>query len=276
MNRLILVLLLLLGLSPVISAQLTQPDTIHFKAGKNLVTLRGQAQQVWFYPATGTNLHHKILFAPGDGGHRGFAITIAEQLSALGYDVYALDTRHYLASFTGKTPLTPTDVMADFHTLAAKISSQADERITLAGWSTGAGLSVLAAADVNKADYDGLLAISLGKTNIRGWRCIDNLATWFGKTPHEATFQSEEFVPKIAPLPVFVIQSSRDEFIPNDEAEYLFVRTKRPKRFRLIHANNHSFAGNREAFFAAVRHGLQWITHSSLLTSASAEDKTVS
>lgn len=272
MNRMLLILLLLLSLLPAVPAQST--DTIQFKAGKNLVTLRGQAQKVWFYPATGLSLHHKILFAPGDGGHRGFAITIAEQLSAFGYDVYALDTRHYLASFTGKTLLTPTAVMADFHTLAAKIDSQTNERITLAGWSTGAGLSVLAAADVNKADYDGLLAISLGKANILGWRCIDNLSTWFGKTPHEATFQSEEFVRQIAPLPVFVIQSSRDEFIPQEEAEYLFVRTKRPKRFRLIHAQSHSFAGNREAFFAALQHGLQWITHLSPLNPASAEDKT--
>ena len=274
MNRLLLILLLLLSLSPAIPAHST--DTVHFKVGKNLVTLRGQAQKVWFYPATGTNLHHKILFAPGDGRHRGFAITIAEQLSALGYDVYALDTRHYLASFTSKMPLTPTEVMADFHTLAAKISSPDNERITLAGWSTGAGLSVLAAADAKKADYDGLLAISLGKTNILGWRCIDNLASWFGKTPHEPTFKTEEYVPQIAPLPVFVIQSSRDEFIPQEEAEYLFVRTKRPKRFRLIHANNHSFAGNREAFFVALQHGLRWITHLSPPKSALADDKPAS
>lgn len=259
MNRLLLVLFLWLSLSPAIPAQSTQPDTLHFKTGKNAVTLRGQAQKVWFYPAAGTSQHHKILFAPGDGGHRGFAVMIAEKLSAQGYDVYALDTRHYLASFTGKRPLAPTDVMADFHTLAEKISHQPDERITLAGWSTGAGLVVLAAAAENKADYDGVLAISLGKANILGWRCLDNLASWLGQTPHEPTFQSEEFVPKIAPLPVFVIQSSRDEFIPQEDAEYVFVRTKRPKRFRLIHANNHSFAGNREEFFAALEHAMQWI-----------------
>ncbi len=265
MNRLLGGLLLLLSLSPAIPAQNPTAETIHFKAGKNLVTLRGQAQKVWFYPATGTNLHHKILFVPGDGGHRGFAITIASQLSAFGYDVYALDTRHYLASFKGKTALTPMDVMTDFHTLAEKIRSKDGERITLAGWSTGAGLAVLGAAAVNKANYDGVLAISLGKTNILGWHCIDSLVTWFGKLPHEPTFQSEEFVPQIAPLPVLIIQSSRDEFIPNAEAAYLFVRTKRPKRFRLIHANSHSFAGNREGFFVALQQGLRWILHSAPL-----------
>lgn len=262
MKKLIGIIALTLSLSTVLLAQTLPPATVAFKAGKNLVSLRGQVQQVWFYPATGANLHHKILFAPGDGGHHGFAITIAEKLAALGYDVYTIDTRHYLASFTRKTPLTTSEAMADFHTLAEKIRQQVGEKITLAGWSTGAGLAVLAAADENKTDYDGLLAVSLGKTNILGWRAVDNFATWFGKIPHEPTFKTEEYVPKIAPLPMFVIQSSGDEFIPNEDAEYLFVRTKRPKRFRLIHANSHSFAGNREAFFAAVQHGLQWILHS--------------
>ena len=261
MSRFPRVALLVLSLAVVLLAQSVSAQSL--KPGKNLALLRGQEQQVWFYPATGTSLHHKILFAPGDGGHRGFAITIAEQLSASGYDVYALDTRHYLASFTGKTHLTPAEVMTDFHALAEKIGRKADERITLAGWSTGAGLMVLAAADENKTDYDGLMAISLGKTNILGWRALDNFAAWFGKTPHEPTFQSEDYVSKIAPLPVFVIQSSRDEFIPQEDAEYVFVRTKRPKRFRLIHAHSHSFAGNREEFFAVLQHGLQWLTHSS-------------
>ena len=272
MKRL-LTILILLSLSLALHAQSVALSPLHFQAGKNQVTVRGQVQKVWFYPAVGTSLHHKILFAPGDGGHRGFAILIAEKLAALGYDVYTLDTRHYLASFTGKTQLTPSDVMTDFHTLAQQISGNSTEKITLAGWSTGAGLSVLAAANEDKTDYDGLLAISLGKTNILGWRCVDTLATWFGKVPHEPTFQSAEYVSRIAPLPVFVIQSSRDEFIPQEDAEYVFVQAKRPKHFRLIHANNHSFAGKREEFFAALQHGFQWITQFPSRTSTAANDK---
>jgi hypothetical protein len=48
-------------------------------------------------------------------------------------------------------------------------------------------------------------------------------------------------------------------FAPNEEAEALFVTTKRPKHFALIHANNHSFESNRDGFFAALRQGMQWI-----------------
>ena len=56
------------------------------KPGKNEVTIRGQRQTVYFYHAEGTGPHRKILFAPGDGGWRGFATTITKELAKAGYD----------------------------------------------------------------------------------------------------------------------------------------------------------------------------------------------
>jgi pimeloyl-ACP methyl ester carboxylesterase len=259
MKRLFALLLVLLVTTLCLPTALAHTSMSEIKPGKISVTIRGQRQKLFFYPGAGPAPHHKVLFAPGDGGHRGFAITIAEKLAASGYDVYALDTKHYLSSFTGRTRLTEPKVMADFHQLADSVSGKPGEQVTLAGWSTGAGLAVLAAADANKASYDGLIAISLGKANILGWRWVDNFTYLTGKLPKEPAFQSDEYLPKIAPLPVFVIQSSGDQFIPNEEAEALFVTTKRPKYFALIHANNHSFVSNRDGFFKALQQGMQWI-----------------
>ncbi|MGH9802938.1 MAG: hypothetical protein ACRD82_21430 [Blastocatellia bacterium] len=94
--------------------------------------------------------------------------------------------------------------------------------------------------------------------------------------PKEPAFQSDAYLPKIAPLPVFVIQSSSDQFIPNEEAEALFVTTKHPKHFTLIHANNHSFESNRDEFFAALQQGMQWIArHEPHATPVQARTETV-
>ena len=239
-----------------------------FQPGKNVITLRGQAQRLYFFPGAAiasVQTHHRILFAPGDGGWRGFAITMAAQLAAQGNDVYALDTKHYLSSFThGKSVLTPAAVMSDFHELAARIQSQSSEsqpaeKIILVGWSTGAGLTVLAAAHEDKTAYEGLIAVSLGKTNILGWRCRDNLTYLTNQLPNEPTYQTENYLPQVTPLPIFVIQSSNDQFIPNEEAEALFIQTRHPKRFTLIHAHDHSFNGKRAEFFTALQQGLHWI-----------------
>src|SRR6266403_3080390 len=68
------------------------------KPGKAEMSIRGHRQSIHFYPAVGTRPHKKVLFAPGDRGMRGFAVTIAEELARAGYDVYGLDTRQYLKS----------------------------------------------------------------------------------------------------------------------------------------------------------------------------------
>ena len=49
--------------------------------------LRGQREDVYYYPAAGA-ARGKILFAPGDGGWRGFAIDIAQTLAGWGYAAY--------------------------------------------------------------------------------------------------------------------------------------------------------------------------------------------
>lgn len=105
--------------------------------GKNLIPLRGQTQHIYFLPhatSSVTRPTRKILFVPGDGGWRSFAIQIATGMAAQGNDVYALDTKHYLSSFThGKQHLTTADVMRDFHELATRIQARPNETISLVG-----------------------------------------------------------------------------------------------------------------------------------------------
>ena len=113
---------------------------------KPAIEIRGRAQNVYYYPASSKPPRGKILFAPGDGGWRGFAVEIAQEASSWGYDVYGFDTKHYLESFTGKTMLSEADVMKDMRSVASAIRSDAGERVIFIGWSEGAGLGVLQAA----------------------------------------------------------------------------------------------------------------------------------
>jgi fermentation-respiration switch protein FrsA (DUF1100 family) len=246
--------LVMLLLPVSVSAQTPAP-------GKNTPVVRGQAQEIYFYPATGTRLNRKILFAPGDGGWRGFAVTIAQTMASWGYDVYGLNTKRYLMSFTGKTTLRETDVMNDFRQLAHWMGAGESERITLVGWSEGAGLCLLAAASrENKTIFNGLIAVGLAESTVLGWRWIDNLTYITKKEPNEPKFLSADYLPAVAPLPLVMLQSSQDEYISIDAARRLFSIATEPKRFQLIEARNHRFDGNTDEFFKALREGLEWIT----------------
>jgi uncharacterized protein len=223
------------------------------------MTIRGQKQEIHYYPAAGTRLNKKLLFAPGVGGWRGWAITVAETMASWGYDVYGLDTKVYLDSFTGQTPLTETDVMNDFREIAAWMTQRSGERVTLVGWSEGAGLGVLVAAgENNKQTFSALVTFGLGDENVIGWHWSDNL-TSFVKTPHEPTFRAADYMAKVAPLPLLMIQSSHDQYTPLDEANRLFALAREPKRFVLVQGLDHRFDGNQQEFFLRLREGLEWV-----------------
>jgi alpha-beta hydrolase superfamily lysophospholipase len=231
-------------------------------SGKNSLEIRGVEQAVYFYaaPAHGVRSAPKVLFAPGDLGMHGLAITIAETIASWGYDVYALDTRRYLSGFTGKTPLTVTDVMGDFRQIAAWMHPGPGERISLVGWSEGAGLCLLAAAsEENKRAFSGLVVFGLTETNALTWRWSDLLPSTLRKRSTDPEFGSLEFLSRVAPSPLVMIQSTGDQYVSVEAARRLFAAAKEPKRFVLIDARNHRFEGNQQGLFKAIREGLEWL-----------------
>lgn len=243
----------ILSVGSWLQAQVPQP-------GKNKLIIRGQQQDVYFYPAAGAGLHYKVLFAPGDGGWRGFAITMAEQMAATGYDVYGLDTRRYLQSFTGATVLTTAEVASDFAQMARWVRQGGSERVLLAGWSEGAGLGLAAVCEPgNRAVFAGLVAVGTTESNILGWRWSDMTAQLTKKLPHEPTFKSADLIAKVSPLPLFMIASTGDEYVAPEITRRLFAMAGEPKRLSVIDARDHKFSGSTEKFFRTLREGLTWI-----------------
>jgi fermentation-respiration switch protein FrsA (DUF1100 family) len=232
-------------------------------AGRNTVALRGQPQDLYCYPAQGLTGRPlgKVLFLPGDGGWRGFAIDMAQTAASFGYDVCGWDTKRYLTGFTsGQTTLKATDVAGDARVIARWMTRGGSEAVTLAGWSEGAGLGLLAvAADENKKTFSGLVAIGLPDYAFLGWRWADNLTYLSKKDPTEPRFDTLPYMGKVAPRPLAMIHSSQDEYVSPEAAKKLYEAAAQPKRFFLIQARNHRYDGNREDFFRALREALQWI-----------------
>jgi pimeloyl-ACP methyl ester carboxylesterase len=228
--------------------------------GRNKVVVRGQSQDIYYFPGQGSGPHRKVLFAPGDGGWRGFANDVAENLQAAGYDVYGLDTRRYLTSFTGKTVLTPSDVAGDMRQLAEWMRQGSAERILLAGWSEGAGLGLAAASDAsNRSVFAGLVAIGMTPRNILAWRYSDLWAEIARKLPNEPIFSSADYIGKVSPLPLFIIASEHDEYTSPEEARQMASLAREPKQFVIVDAKDHKYAGNTEVFFQTLRHALTWV-----------------
>jgi hypothetical protein len=227
------------------------------------VILEGKKINIYFYP--GAKVPNPpgqaVFFAPGDGGWRGFAITIAESLSSWGCDTYGMDKKDYLELLVNRKTDKPTDVMHDYHTIGLWIQKGSQEPVTIIGWSEGAGLGILAASsEENRGIYDGLVTLGLGDSNILGWRKADYITYLTHKEPDEPKFLASDYISKVSPLPFFMIVSEADEYVPHDESLKLFAQAQEPKKFILIEkARNHQFDGNTAGFFKELRNGLLWI-----------------
>jgi len=239
-------------------ALLAQPPA----AGRNAFLLRGQRQDVYWIPSAiaAKRPAGKVLFFPGDGGWRGFAIDIGRAMASWGYDVFGVDTKRYLESFTsGKATLQEAEVTADMREFAAWVRQGAKEPVHLVGWSEGAGLGLLGVVTKESGQlFTGLIALGLPERTILGWRAADNITWITKKLPNEPTFRPMDYMAKVA-APLLMIHSSGDEYTPVEAARKMFAAGGEPKRFVLVQARNHHYDGGRDEFFRALSEGLGWL-----------------
>lgn len=223
--------------------------------------LRGAKQTLYFYdPQPGKGDPPVALVCSGDGGWHLFITDVAERLASRGYPVVGLDSKEYLASLSKPKALAPAQVTEDLGALLSFAESQTQTKsAVLVGWSEGAGLAVLGALDpAARHTLRGVVAIGLPELNELAWRWSDAVIYVTHKVPNEPTFNSKDYVGRLPPLPLAVIQSSHDEFVPIETAREIFARAQEPKQFTLIEATSHHFDGQREAFWQALDRALAW------------------
>jgi alpha-beta hydrolase superfamily lysophospholipase len=228
------------------------------------VPVRGKTLTVTIYtPASSPR--GTIVMGSGDVGWVGLAVSMAGELSADGYIVAGINVRQYLSAFTSsQSHLDPTAVPADYRLLidTLRTSRRVLPPIIVSGVSEGAALAVLAASDpANHAWIDGVIVMGLPPTAELAWRWID-AGSWI--TKHDAvepSFAPKDVIATVSPVPLCMIQSTKDEYVPKAEWERLLAAAREPKKQILIDASNHRFTDKRTELSAAYSAGLSWIAH---------------
>lgn len=228
-----------------------------WQPGRNTLILRGQPQEIQFLPASGA-VRGRILYLPGDGGWRGFAVDIAKAMAAWGYDVVGVNTHRYLTSFTNQRTLTEAEMRADLVEFARRAGEGRPVRFV--GWSQGAAMAALAgAAPEARTLFSGIAAIGIPVRAVLGWRLADNLTWLTRRLPDEPFFEVQPCLQRLASLPFALVQSRGDEFTSPAEAERLFSAAAAPKKLLWVAAADHKFADARPAFYQSLRTALEWL-----------------
>ena len=226
------------------------------------VTVRGRTVTITIYKPK-TAPRGTIIMGSGDVGWVGLAVSMAEELSAQGYLVAGVNARQYLAAFTAaKSHLQPSDVPADYRVFVDRLKERhlLIRPVIVSGVSEGAALAVLAASDPkNHAWIDGVITMGLPATAALAWRWADLWASAMKRDADEPSFPVADYLPAASPVPLYMIQSKKDEYVtPADYERYTTV-AKEPKQLVLIDASNHRFTDRRPELSRAFAAGLEWI-----------------
>ena len=198
-----------------------------------------------------------LLYATGDAGWFGKDLAIFDAVAAWGYPAAGFSAREYVHHI-GPDPLEPREVATDYVQIitAAETALRlpAETRVVLVGKSRGAGLAVAAAGSPElKQELDGVLAVGLTKEE-------EYVRREKGTRPRQfVMLQTYPNLPALGALPVAVIQSSNDQYVPAAEARQLFGPDTDVRLFVPIEADDHNFSGALDTMYAEMERAFHWI-----------------
>jgi dienelactone hydrolase len=209
-----------------------------------------------------------LFYATGDGGWRGKDVETYRRLIQWGYPAAGFSAPSYLnhLGFVSGTT-TPVRLARDYQRMiefAKQTLNLPDStRTVLVGVSRGAGLAVVAAGrpELN-VELAGVLAVALTKEEeyVRHYKVVRGRSPSDMPTRELVEFQTYEYLDRLRDLPLVVIQSTGDDYLPAAAARKLFGPDTALRRLVPIDARDHSFDGARGALYAQMADALTWMS----------------
>jgi len=226
------------------------------------VIRNGPAVELQLYQQENAKNQPLVIFTSGDGGWSPFCADVAAHIAASGLTVVGFDAKTYLTTFaTPKKPVTAEEITHDYDALAQVALAQpgVDERIPLilAGWSLGAGYSVLVASQPDFNHPVGrVVAISLPELGELAWRSTDAIIYFTDGTPNEKVFDVHQYLKKLEQTPIVFLNATDDDTAPLREAKSLYESASGAKRFYAVKASGHHFEGGEKEFYQDLDAGV--------------------
>jgi len=203
-----------------------------------------------------------VLFTSGDGGWSPFCADIAAHIAATGITVVGIDVKEYLVNFaTPQKPIASEQLTRDYDAIArlslAQPGIDSKTPLVLAGWSLGAGYSVIVASQPEfSLPVNRVVAISLPMYGELAWKPSDAVIYLTHGTPHEKVFDVRQYLKKLKQTPIVFVNAISDDNAPFSEAKSLYEATPGAKRLYAVKARGHHFEGGEKEFYQYLDLGL--------------------
>ncbi len=225
------------------------------------VTLNSHSLRLHFENRDTPASHPLLVYATGDGGMRRKDLDTYRHLAALGDPIVGFDARDYVKHLGRDSPTTTPERLADDYTRIIERARQTLgidglRPVVLVGVSRGAGLAVVAAGRLCNA-ISGVVAVALTQE--------EEYVRWYRHHPlshetHQVMVDVYQYLAQLDDLPVAVIQSTHDQYLPAAKAREQFGPDSASRWLQPIEATNHNFGGARDRMYDAIQTALNWVT----------------
>ena len=110
------------------------------------------------------------------------------------------------------------------------------------------------------ASISGVITMGLPQLSEIAWRWSDFTSWITKKDADEPSVRATDYLAAIAPVPLVMIQSTKDEYVPEADYRAIEMAAREPKRQVLIAASNHRFTDRIAELRVAYADGLSWIS----------------
>ena len=222
----------------------------------------GPSLQLQLYQQENATNQPLVLFTSGDGGWSPFCADIAAHIAATGITVVGIDAKDYLVKFASpQKPISAEALTRDYDTIARLSMAQpgidAKAPLVLAGWSLGAGYSVIVASQPEFSQpVSRVVAISLPIYGELAWRPADALIYLTHRAPREKLFDARQYLKKLNNTPIVFLNATDDDTAPLGEAKSAYEAAAGAKHLYAVKANGHHFEGGEKEFYQDLDTGL--------------------
>jgi poly(3-hydroxybutyrate) depolymerase len=207
-----------------------------------------------------------VVFASGDSGLKGISMSVFQHLADRG--------DHYVVGYSSRDVTARAEESGQRVPYAQAVGNirwiigQAKEKLGLpasapvivSGISRGANMVVLAASDSTmRSRLVGAVAIALTRE-------FDHVGFPEGTRPprwvqldDQQRIQTYPAITRFRAVPVAIIQSTNDSYVPSAESRQLLGPDTPTRRLYEVESSNHSFAGAEDELLRALDDALNWI-----------------
>lgn len=214
-----------------------------------------------------------VLYSTGDGGWRARDNDMFGWFGSWNYPAAGFSSRDYiriLGYFSDSKTTTPYRLMRDFEGIIRfaedRLGLPPESQVILVGNSRGAGLSIVVAGQGGLMHrLAGVVAVALirEEEHVLHYRRFERRSNPGTPRRELVEIKTYEYLPRLSHLPLVVIQSERDGYLPAAAARGFFGPDTALHHFRAVSARNHSFKGGVPQLRQELGTALQWIAGSS-------------